>query len=449
MSKTTIMFGVHNKQIKVYAIMGKERKNKALSFFGNNYKVVTSVEYWEKANQCFATHISRNIPIPTAKEDNKRLDELKRLLEELVSIRDYSSCDDFFAAYKTANSVEAAKVPTLLEFAIIFAQLWKTGKVQGKKHYKESGNYVIYEKFVRRLQGYQYKKLQPWANEIQVFANTPMPNVNNDTYNKFIAFLSNHDLPIKDSLNAFRATSYYYRRWFMEDDDFKFQIKEKHKEDVQASKERKTKPQTLTDEQIKQLAQLDIKAICPKMDDAQKQLYKDTLLLMYGLVTRPFDIFSMKIEDIKKRGNGYYWEYCANKLRNTKGKTDKTPIQQGCLEIINKYIGKRKRGFVLPFAINETEKPQQQRKTQVNHTATKVGHFLKAIASHYNWDIDIKGLSMYTLRHTAITDLLKTTSDRIVAAWAHTSVREINDTYEDRDNLAQSACPNTFASLGI
>ena len=52
MSKTTIMFGVHNKQIKVYAIMGKERKNKALSFFGDNYKVETSVEYWEKANQC-------------------------------------------------------------------------------------------------------------------------------------------------------------------------------------------------------------------------------------------------------------------------------------------------------------------------------------------------------------------------------------------------------------
>lgn len=30
MSKTTIKFGVHNKQIKVYAIIGKERKNKAI-----------------------------------------------------------------------------------------------------------------------------------------------------------------------------------------------------------------------------------------------------------------------------------------------------------------------------------------------------------------------------------------------------------------------------------
>ena len=453
MSKTTIKFGVHNKQIKVYAIIGKERKNKALSFFGDNYKVETSVDYWEKTNQCFATHISRNIPIPTAKEDNKRLEELLRLLEELASIREYSNCDDFFAAYKTANSVEAAKVPTLLEFAKTYAQLWKTGNVQGRKHYKESGNYIIYEKFVRRLQGYQYKKLQSWATEIQVFANTPITEIDNNTYNKFVSFLSNHNLPIKDSLNAFRAMVYYYRRWIMEDDDFKFQLKEKHKEDVQASKERKTKAQTLTTEQIKQLAQLDIKAVCPKMDDARKQLYKDTLLLMYGLVSRPIDILSMKIEDIKKGQNGlHYWVYCANKMRNTRKKQnaiDKTPIQQGCWEIISKYTGKRKKGYILPFAINETEKPQQQRKIQTNHTSVNIGKFLKAIASYYNWDIDIKGLSMYTLRHTAITDLLKTTPDRIVATWAHTSVREINDTYEDRDNLAQSACPNTFAALGI
>lgn len=452
MSKTKIYYGLHNKQVKLYVVINGKRKNKALSFFGNNYKVETSVEYWEKANQCFTTHIKHNIPIPTAKEDNERLKELLRLLEALGNVRDYSSCDDFFAAYKTANSVEAAKVPTLLEFAKIYAQLWKTGKVQGKKHYKESGNYVIYEKFVRRLQGYQYKKLQPWANEIKVFADTPMTEIDNDTYNKFIAFLSNHDLPIKDSLNAFRATSYYYRRWFMEDDGFKFQIKEKHKEDVQASKERKTKAQTLTKEQIKQLAQLDIKAVCPKMDDARKQLYKDTLLLMYGLVSRPIDILSMKIEDIKKGQNGFYWVYCANKMRNTKKKQkaiDKTPIEKGYWEIISKYIGKRKKGFVLPFAINETEKPQQQRKIQANHVSVNIGKFLKAIASYYNWDIDTKGLSMYTLRHTAITDLLKITSDRIVATWAHTSVREINDTYEDRDNLALSACPNTFARLGI
>lgn len=185
------------------------------------------------------------------------------------------------------------------------------------------------------------------------------------------------------------------------------------------------------------------------MDDARKQLYKDTLLLMYGLVTRPFDILSMKIEDIKKEEYGYYWEYCANKLRNTKGEADKTPIQQGCWEIISKYIGKRKKGFVLPFSINETEKPQQQRKIQVSHTSVNIGKFLKAIASYYNWDIDIKGLSMYTLRHTAITDLLKVHDCWTIATWAHTSVKEINDTYADRNKLAQSACPNTFAALGI
>lgn len=443
MSKTTIYYGLHNNQVKLYVVINGKRKNKALSFFGNNYKVETSVDFWNNTNKHF------NPLIVTAKEDNKRLEELLRILEELASIREYSNCDDFFAAYKTANSVEAAKIPTLLEFAKIYAQLWKDNKVMGKDYDYKSGNYVIYEKFVRRLQGYQYKKLQPWANEIKVFADTPITEIDNDKYNDFVCFLISHKLPIKDSLNAFRAMVYYYQHWILRHRNFKFALFADYKKSVQKSKKRKTKIQALTNEQVIQIAKMDIKAICPKMDDARKQLYKDTLLLMYGLVSRPIDILSMKIEDIKKGQNEYYWVYCANKLRNTKGEADKTPIQQGCWDIISKYTGKRKKGFVLPFAINETEKPQQQRKIQANHTSVNIGKFLKAIASYYNWDIDIKGLSMYTLRHTAITDLLKTHDCWTIATWAHTSVKEINDTYADRDKLAQSACPNTFAALGI
>lgn len=449
MSKTTIYYGLHNNQVKLYVVINGKRKNKALSFFGNNYKVETPIKHWDNENKCFVSKIDRNTIVTTAKEDNKRLEELLRILEELASIREYSNCDDFFAAYKTANSVEAAKVPTLLEFAKIYAQLWKDNKVMGKDYDYKSGNYVIYEKFVRRLQGYQYKELQPWANEIKVFADTPITEIDNDKYNDFVYFLIAHKLPIKDSLNAFRAMVYYYQHWILRKRNFKFALFADYKKSVQKSKKRKTKAQTLTNEQVKQIAQLDVKAVCPKMDDARKQLYKDTLLLMYGLVTRPFDILSMKIEDIKKEEYGYYWEYCANKLRNTKGEADKTPIQQGCWEIISKYIGKRKKGFVLPFSINETEKPQQQRKIQVSHTSVNIGKFLKAIASYYNWDIDIKGLSMYTLRHTAITDLLKVHDCWTIATWAHTSVKEINDTYADRNKLAQSACPNTFAALGI
>lgn len=443
MSNVTIKYGIHNGQVKVYAVVNKVRKKRSLSYFGAKYTISTSTVYWNKKEEHFLLYIDNKIPIPTSSEDNRKLEELKRILNKLAENREFRDSDDFFNSCKTFFNEENYKIPTLIEYAKVYSRLWKENKVMGKCYKYESGNYVIYNKFVRRLQGYQYKKLQSWASEIQIFSNMPISEIGNKEYNDFVYFLVMHNLPIKDSLNAFRAIVYYYRRWVMNDDSFKFQLKEKYKGIVQNSKKKKRQSITLTSEQLRQLKHFDIRVL--KGESSQKQLYKDTLLLMYGLVTRPFDILSMKIEDIKvRKGKLYYWVYCANKLRNTKGRKDETPIQPGCWDILSKYIGDRKQGFVLPFAMNNEEKPQQQRKIQVNHTATKIGNFLKEIAKYYSWDVDIAKVSMYTLRHTAITDLLKHYSCNIVAAWAHTSVKEINDTYEDRQNLATSVFPDNF-----
>lgn len=65
MSKTTIYYGLHNNQVKLYAVINGKRKNKALSFFGDNYKVATSIDFWDNSNKRF------NPLIVTAKEDNK------------------------------------------------------------------------------------------------------------------------------------------------------------------------------------------------------------------------------------------------------------------------------------------------------------------------------------------------------------------------------------------
>ena len=446
MSNVTIKYGIHNGQVKVYAIVNRVRKKRGLSYFGTKYTVSTNIIYWNKQDESFLLYVNNNIPIPTSSEDNRRLEELRQLLNKFAENREFRDPDDFFNSCKISISEGNCTIPTLVEYAKTYAQLWKDNKVMGKCYKYESGNYVIYNKFVRRLQGYQYKQLQPWASQIQVFANMPISEIGNKEYNDFVYFLVMNNLPIKDSLNAFRAVVYYYRRWVMNDDSFKFQLREKYKGIVQNSKKKKHQSITLTSEQLRQIRCFDVENI--KGNSEQKHLYKDTLLLMYGLVTRPFDILSMKIEDIKvRKGKLHYWVYCANKLRNTKGRKDETPIQPGCWKILSKYIGDRRQGFVLPFAMNEEEKPQQQRKVQVNHMATKIGRFLKDIAKYYNWDVDIRRISMYTLRHTAITDLLKHYSCNIVAAWAHTSVKEINDTYEDRQNLASSVFPDNFSLI--
>ena len=448
MGKILIRFGIHCKQVKVYIIVNGQRKSRVTSFFGSQYCISTSVEYWNRKEGKFFLSIGNNAVIPTASDDNRKLSELKDTLEEFAGARDFSDCDDFLSCYKRLIEAGSHEAPTLLEYTQTFAQLWKDNRVMGKCYKYKSGNYIIYEKLARRLQGYQYKTLQPWASEIQRFANMSIAEIGNAEYNDFLYFLYSHNIPVKDSLNAFRAAVYYYRHWIMEDDGFKLHLKEKYKRILKDSKKKKRQSITLSQEQLSQISSLDIECFPSKASKGQLQLYKDALLLMYGLVTRPFDILSMKIEDIKERKGGmHYWVYCANKLRNTKGKKDETPIQPGCWSILSKYIAGRKRGFVLPFAINSIEKPHQQRRIQVNHLATKIGNFLKAMARHYGWDLDADRLTMYTMRHTAITDLLKYYNCNIVAVWAHTSVKEINDTYEDRQNLATSIFPDNFSLI--
>ena len=434
MTELSFYFGVHNKQIKLHAVMGDCRKNKVLSFFGKGYNVTTSIEYWEEKERRFKTRKNRSTPIPSAAEDNKRLDELLAVLERFAELRQYESLDDFFSAYKDAKKEIKTQTPTLLEYAQTYTQLCKDNKLKGKSYKNETTNYTSYRKLERLLQGYQYRKIQPWAEQAQVFANMPIDKIGNKEYNDFIHFLLSNDLNIFNNIKTFKAVVRYYRTWIMRDYDFKFTIIAQFKEAHNRSKQPKKKAQTLTPKQLKQLAQLDVTTVCKKLPTDQKQLYKDTLLLMYGLVTRPIDILSFKIEDIIKTDDGYSWNYCANKLINTtKGKKVPTPIHSDALTIIQKYKGERLSGFLLPFPMNETEKQRIQRARQANHTEAKINSFLKEIGKKFKWDIE--NPTMYTLRHTAITDLLKTYNINTVAAWAHTSREEISSTYEDEDNL--------------
>ena len=446
----TIRFGIHNDQLKVYVrdSKTKKEKNKSLSFFwkNNSYQIQTDLSYFEKGT--FRTTIettgrnrkkTSSIEIPTAKEDNKRLEELKRQLEYIIAnnLKENATPDDVFKTYALALNVEAKKEVTLLEFAITFRELWKNNQVN-IKYSQESGNYVIYDKLIHKLQGKYKGKNADWANEVKYFANLPISNITNKDYENWAKFIIKYKLGFRDSVNAFRAAAYYYNRVILKNHNYKLNsVKE-----YTPNKPKDTGVKTLTNKQLKQLKDFNVNLICPQMTPEKKRSMIDALLLTYGLVSRPIDILSMRIEDIQRTPNNQKqleWNYCPQKLINRATATP-TLINNDTLNIILKYKGNRTSGYLLPFSCNLEEGTLQTRKVPTNRVATKIGKFFQEIAKYHNWDI--KPI-MYTMRHTAITDLIKKgVPITQIAAIAHTSTKQILNTYADRINLSRSADMN-------
>ena len=413
---------------------GSKTVRKALKFFwGTNYRLQTDVAFWNAETSRFVTTFKKQT-IDTAPEDNKQLDELARLFKTVLEAVPCYTPEDFFNAYKASLNVEAASVQTVLGYAIYYRDLWLSGKC--KKH--NSGNYEVYNKLIHKLQGTVKGIKMPWADEVKQFANMPIDKVDTEVFKKWCKFIAANNLGYKDSVKYFRSTVYHYQRVEKGNLSFRFLYSvEIDNPKVEAAK----KHEVLTENQLSQLFTFDVSLIRPQISTANKQLYIYTCILMYGLCARPVDILSMKIEDIEKdrTGKKYIWKYCPRKMVNRDFKKESNrnygvPVSDVCLAIIQKYTKGRKSGFVLPFKCNETEADFITRKHQTNHTTNKIGKFLQDIANFYNWDIKP---TMYTLRHTVITNMTKqNVSIDYIAIVGKTSRKMIEATYLSKEDTA-------------
>lgn len=427
---------------------GSKTVRKALKFFwGTDYRLQTDIAFWDSANSRFFK-VYKKQAITTATEDNNRLNQLYEAFKTVLDTVPCYTPEDFFNAYKAILNVEAASVQTVLGYAIYYRDMWLSGKC--KKN--NSGNYEVYNKLIHKLQGTVRGVKMPWANEVKQFANMPIDKVDTEVFKKWCKFVAANGLGYKDSVKYFRATVYHYQRvekgnlsfrflYSTEIDNPKGEIIKKH--------------EVLTDSQINHLFNFDVSLIRPQISTANKQLYIDTCILMYGLCSRPVDVLSMRIEDIQKdrTGKKYIWKYCPRKMVNRDFKKESNrnygvPVSDVCMAIIQKYTKGRKFGFVLPFKCNEKEEDFIKRKHQTNHIATKIGKFLQDIAIFYNWDI---APTMYTLRHTVITNMAKQNiSIDYIAIIGKTSRKMIEATYMSKEDTAVTINTNiAFNGINI
>lgn len=358
--------------------------------------------------------------------------------------------EDLYTAYKASLGV-VCKAPTnqqtLLEYAVYYRDLWKSGNVIS--YDVKSSNYRIYDKFINKLNGTKNGVTMPWAKQMKKFADMPIADINNDTFKNFCKLVASYctkehrdnktDIAYKETVKAFAAV---VRRWHKEVNDnpnFKFGYKAFTRETPKPQS--KNNQQTFTDEQLKQLWDFDVTRIMPRVPKELKQLYLDTCFLMYKELSRPRDIIDMRIEDIITINGQLYWKYCPKKLsnhefKNASKKDAAVEIHKDCIQIIQKYKGSRKNGYLLPFNINQKAETKN-RDTDVMHVREKIRQFMLEIDKYYNWQI--ANLSMYNLRHTVITNaIIGGMSTKEIADNAKTSMLQIEYTYSDTIKICQS-----------
>lgn len=416
------------------------------------HEIKTDCCFWDKDKHRFKEYSDKKgkCRIETAHNDNCRLESLQATINSILENNECCTPNDLYTAYCASLGIvckTSTHKQTLLEYAIYYRDLWKSGNVTS--YDTPSSNYRIYDKFINKLNGTKNGVVMPWAKQMKKFADMPITNINDDTFKNFCKLAASYctkehrdnktDIGYKDTVKAFVAV---VRRWHKEVNDnpnFKFNYKAFTREAPKPQS--KNNQQTFTDEQLKQLWGFDVTRIKPRITKETKQLYLDTCLLMYKELSRPRDIIDMRIEDIITVNGQLYWKYCPKKLsnhefKNISKKNAPVEIHKDCIQIIQKYKGKRTKGYLLPFKINQ--KPEtKSRDTDVMHVREKIRKFMCEIDEYYSWNIE--NLSMYNLRHTVITNaIISGMPIKLIAEYAKTSMLQIENTYSDTIKICSS-----------
>lgn len=201
---------------------------------------------------------------------------------------------------------------------------------------------------------------------------------------------------------------------------------------------------SLSSQQIAQIESLDLSQIYLSgvHPDFYKQLYLDTVLLMYYLYSRPMDILSLKTKHIKKCDKGFYVEYLPMKKKNSPNAIKefvKCPINEKAMAIIRKYEGQSPCGYILPFSENKRDWdlsiPEQYhtRYNRCNAMLGKINSFLKKVGDKLGIYFENDTFSTYVFRHSAISIAIteKHIPPMVVAKIAGTSLKEIERSYMD------------------
>lgn len=204
--------------------------------------------------------------------------------------------------------------------------------------------------------------------------------------------------------------------------------------------------QSLTDEQYEQFVSMDLSEIKlaggAKME-YYKELYRDFCMLLYEMKSRPIDILRLHWDNIAydKATERFTCTYIPAKKKNYGASSKHTSkalviqyLSPKAVQIVLKYKGKSKGGYVFPFALNKTHwnlnDPQQfhYHYYKGNHICGRINRFLHKVGECLKVPFQ---LTLYAFRRTAITHAIIENKMPItmIAKVAGTSVEMIEAHY--------------------
>ena len=380
---------------------------------------------WNNKNQQF---IGRD---ETTANNNLELQSLLNTVNYLNDNKDFcfNTPKELKDAFITGKTIQAKKVVTFGELIQLVIDKEKTTK--------QSTNYWLYKTLLNKLTS----KDAPKYNCVRI-TDTPVTEIKDEHFKAFSNWLLEHPTyGYKNLMTNFKAAlnragdilniktnrlTYSFTKNIRKKDNTK-RLNAKQK--IKAAK---NDIATLSKEQIEQFEQFDLTKIAPTQNEFKKNLeiYFDTVLLMYYTLSRPADIIRMRYQD------NYDPEtkcitYKPYKLRNRNANTVVVKLNDKAINIINKYKGQSKYGYILPLPINRKDwsnKTFDNWEIARKNTIQAINRYLSMIKREMK--LDIPRLHMYIFRHSAITNALHSGMNvTTVARWAGTSIEMIDKHY--------------------
>lgn len=204
--------------------------------------------------------------------------------------------------------------------------------------------------------------------------------------------------------------------------------------------------QSLSSEQYEKFVNMDLEAIGVKKGPQMayyKELYRDFCMLLYEMKSRPIDILRLHWDNIAfdERTGRYTCTYIPAKKKNHGASIQHTSkalviqyLTPAAVDIIMKYKGKSKGGYVFPFKLNDTKwnynDPSQfyYHYYKGGHICGQINRFLHRVGEYLNVPFQ---LTLYAFRRTAITQAVADNKMPIamIAKTAGTSVEMIEAHY--------------------
>ena len=197
---------------------------------------------------------------------------------------------------------------------------------------------------------------------------------------------------------------------------------------------------TLTEEEFNDFIALDMSKIYLGGGNTQyyKELYRDFCILMTVLNVRPVDCIKLHWGDVTYDDElkCYAIRFLPEKKKNVRNKSHHIqPVyiqSELAINIIGKYKGKSKGGYMLPFAMNEHKWNMEDAKefkrfdNRKGKTLESINLFLKKVQKEMKLGFN---LTTYSFRHTGINITINKYGPAHTAMMAGTSIAMLDNTY--------------------